>query len=63
MSWIEYGGDLNHMIVLIQITKEDPKPSSPFKFNHYWLEEDEFVNLVKKEWKHFDVSQRESNII
>jgi hypothetical protein len=46
--------------VLIQITKEEFKPKVSFKFNLSCLEDVDFVNQVKKEWKHFDYSQRES---
>jgi hypothetical protein len=51
------------MPVLIQISIKDFNPPSPFKFNPSLLEEEDFVNFLKKQWNHFDASQRESTSI
>lgn len=31
-------------------------PSTPLKFSPLWLEEEDFISLVKKTWKHLDSS-------
>jgi len=46
--------------MFIQFSKEDLKWPSPFNVNPSWLEGEDFVNLVKEEWKIFYASKRES---
>jgi hypothetical protein len=38
-SWVGYGGSSSHLPIIWKIDKEDPKPLTPFKFNHDWLDE------------------------
>ena len=44
------GGDSNHRPVYLQILPSTPKAHCPFKFNTYWLENEEFVSLLKASW-------------
>jgi hypothetical protein len=37
-TWVEVGGESNHLLIFLQITREECKPPSPFKFNSGWLE-------------------------
>ena len=32
---------------------KDPRPRSPFKFNAFWLEDEDFVSLLKSSWTVF----------
>ena len=52
-QWVGCGGDSNHQRVLLQVLNDDIKPRSPFKFNANWLENDDFVSLLKDSWKFF----------
>jgi hypothetical protein len=47
-------GGSDHNPIFFQLELRDENPSSPFKFNPIWLEEEYFQELVRSEWKHFD---------
>jgi hypothetical protein len=40
--------------------KENRKPPTSFKFNHDWLVEEDFRQIISKNWKLYDPSSRES---
>ena len=46
-SWREIGGGSNHLPILLQMDKGERKPTNSFKFNHHWLQDHNFVNLIK----------------
>ena len=46
-AWIKIGGESNHFPVFLHMEREECKPPSPFKFNYGWLENEDFVKLVK----------------
>eukprot|EP00253_Pinus_taeda_P019430 PITA_19430 len=51
-QWIEEGGLSNHFPIFLEISSPPPKPPAPFKFNSSWIQEESFINLFKKSWKH-----------
>ena len=52
-QWIGSGGDLDHNSVFMQLLSKDSRPHSPFKFNAFWLEDEDFVSLLKSSWTVF----------
>jgi hypothetical protein len=40
----------DHMLVILHLEQDKGKVCYPFKFNYVWLEEPEFVNLVRSNW-------------
>jgi hypothetical protein len=51
---VSIGGLLDHLHVLLKMKLEDWTPPSSLKFNHTWLDDLEFRELVIKTWKPFD---------
>lgn len=49
-SWVQEYLISNHHSILLQVEKYVLHISYPFKFNSTWLEEEEFINLVKRNW-------------
>jgi hypothetical protein len=47
-------------LVVLEITSNERKPSSPFKINPWWLREEEYVQMVKILWVSFNGSFGES---
>jgi hypothetical protein len=45
--WVGYGGPSDHLPILLKLENEGWKPLAPFKFNHSWLNEEDFRDLVK----------------
>jgi hypothetical protein len=45
-SWVDIGGLSDHLPILLKLESEDWKPPSPIKFNHTWLNNPEFRELV-----------------
>jgi len=52
ITWLEVGNESNHLLVLFQMAREECKPPSLFKFNSSWLEDEDFVRLVKANGSH-----------
>ena len=56
MSWVKYRTWVcnlkiyDHMLMILHLEQEIGKVCYPFKFNSVWLEEPEFVNLVRERW-------------
>ena len=50
-SWVEVGGMLDHLLVLLQIQNPETKPAAPFKFNHAWMKEEDYHKLIGNTWK------------
>eukprot|EP01018_Ginkgo_biloba_P022601 Gb_35090 [translate_table: standard] len=59
-SWIDSGGGYDHNPILLQIERQNDRPTSPFKFNLMWLEKEDLKILVQNEWIRFDPNSRES---
>jgi hypothetical protein len=49
---INVGGESDQSLVFLQMEREECKPPSPFKFNYGWLENEDFVKLVKAQGIH-----------
>lgn len=49
-SWNHSSGVSNHRVVILQIYFDKSFINHPFKFNPTWLKEDEFDELIRKEW-------------
>jgi hypothetical protein len=56
MSWIRYRNWVcnsnisDNMPVILHVENEIRKVCYPFKFNSVWIEEPEFVDLVRENW-------------
>lgn len=46
-QWVGGFGDFDHNPILLEIAHGGEKSSTPFKFNRDWLNQEEFVNLIK----------------
>ena len=49
-QWIGSGGDSDHNPDFMQFLTKESRPRSPFKFNASWLEDEDFVALLKSTW-------------
>jgi hypothetical protein len=49
-TWVCNSNISDHMPVILHLEQEIGKVCYPFKFNSVWLEEPEFVNLVRENW-------------
>jgi len=58
-TWVEVVGFSNQSVILLQMEKLNHKPSSPFKFNDTWLEEEYYKELIENEWIRYDPNQGE----
>jgi hypothetical protein len=61
-SWVGQGGSSNHLPVLLQIESESKKPLAPFKFNHSWLDDEDFKALVIKNWINYDNNNEDTTM-
>jgi hypothetical protein len=52
-SWEGIGGSSNHRPILHHMYREEKKPLSLYKFNSFWLANEEYMDLVVRESKHF----------
>ena len=44
---------MDHNLVFTQVLNKDSRPRSPFKLNASWLEDEDFVSLLKSSWTGF----------
>lgn len=44
-------GNSNHLPILLELSKPPKKPTTPFKFNSSWLQEDSFNKLFRETWR------------
>jgi hypothetical protein len=49
-QWVGSGGESDHHPIFLEVAGRPKKPASPFKFNSSWLQEEDFLNLVKEIW-------------
>jgi hypothetical protein len=56
---VSSGGESDHFPVLLEMASAEKQPPIPFKLNPGWLEEEDFVNMVKDQWEPFDGSLKE----
>ena len=46
--WVGNNGLYDHILILIQLEKEDRKPPCPFKYDHDWLDRNILDFLLQK---------------
>ena len=46
--WVGNNGLYDHLLILMQLEKEDRKPPMPFKSNNDWLAKEYFRLLITK---------------
>jgi hypothetical protein len=56
-SSVGEGGISYHRMIVLKIKSESDLPPIPFKFNHIWMEEQDFVFILKSYWKPLDSSR------
>eukprot|EP00253_Pinus_taeda_P004952 PITA_04952 len=56
-QWVGAGGLSDHSPILLEILGPQAKPKAPFKFNHTWLQDQDFHRLVSKYWKSHPISR------
>lgn len=44
------GGISNHSPIYLEVFGPHPKPKAPFKLNHVWLQDPEYINMVSEFW-------------
>jgi hypothetical protein len=49
-SWVSSRGLSNHLPIMFYLGSRMEKLLAPFKFSHMWLQEEDFVNLIKNSW-------------
>jgi len=47
---------------LLQIKSKSKKLLAPFKFNHSWLDDEDFKALVISNWKHYDSNNEDTTM-
>jgi hypothetical protein len=60
---VEIGRFLDHLPILLQIEKDDEKPTIPFKFNLMSLKEEIFIKLLKVEWRPFQENSENKEML
>ena len=49
-QWVDWGGELDHNPIVLEICSYAHKPPSPFKCNSAWISDPRFCDLVKSLW-------------
>jgi hypothetical protein len=49
-QWIGFGGLSDHHPIFLELRQGSEKPTSPFKFNKTWLEDESFLKMIKEHW-------------
>lgn len=49
-QWVDWGGELDHNPIILEIQQDSHKPPSPFKFNANWISNPDFGDLVRTNW-------------
>lgn len=60
--WVGNRGLSDHCSIFLQVEKDDNKPAGPFKFNTVWMEDEEFIKLVKAKETYLATKSRVSNV-
>lgn len=53
-QWVDWGGEFDHSLILLEVKGGTHKPPSPFKFNASWFSNPEFCDLLKTNWVHLN---------
>jgi hypothetical protein len=49
-QWVSSGGISYHSPILFELAPDPIKPPNPFKFNSSWLEDPNYLDLVRTNW-------------
>eukprot|EP00253_Pinus_taeda_P018044 PITA_18044 len=55
-QWVGAGGKSDHSPIYLDILGPEVKPRAPFKFNHIWLQDEEYIKLIKDYWVSHPIS-------
>lgn len=61
-QWVDSRGVSDHSPIYLEVFSPHPKPKAPFKFNHGWLPDPSYINLVSNYWKANPIDRHESLI-
>eukprot|EP00253_Pinus_taeda_P035296 PITA_35296 len=50
-QWVSNGGISDHSPIAMEIQGPQLKPKAPYKFNHLWLLDPSFTNLITEYWR------------
>ena len=59
-QWVGTGGISDHYPIYLEILGPHKKPKAPFKFNHGWLQDPSYINMVKELWNTNLIDRSES---
>ena len=59
-TWVEAGGLLYHLPIILPLEKKELKLAPPFRFNPSWQQEDEYRKIVMDTCSHLDDSSIDS---
>eukprot|EP00253_Pinus_taeda_P010718 PITA_10718 len=59
-KWVDTGGISDHSPIYLEILGPHHKPKAPFKFNHTWLQDPNFIKLVSDFWIANPINREES---
>lgn len=48
------------MPIYLEIVGGDRKPKAPFNFNSTWFKDDSYIQMIKKDWKTYNVHPAQS---
>ena len=57
---VEKRGLLDHRPITLSITIPEEKSPIPFKFNPIWLENEDYMEMVKRNWKPLEVQSSDN---
>eukprot|EP00253_Pinus_taeda_P012292 PITA_12292 len=59
-QWVGSGGLSDHSPIHLEILGPLAKPKAPFKFNHTWLQDQDFIKLVSDFWQTYPINREAS---
>ena len=59
-QWVGVGGISDHYPIYLEISGPIQKPKAPFKFNHIWLQDPSYIQMVSDFWAANPIARAES---
>jgi len=59
-QWVSNGGISDHSPIAMEIQGPQLKPKAPYKFNHLWLQDPSFTNLITDFWRAHPIDRETS---
>jgi hypothetical protein len=53
-QWVGSGGESDHFSILLEMAQAGRKQSNPFKFNSFWVVDEDFFKVVQENCTPFD---------